>query len=143
MISVFITWRKCLIGIVAHLALCASAPTSFFLSHPQCGGMSLCAPSAPRDLLIRPLRSSRTKQRTSIHHISSTVSFFFFAIFSFFQFSLLFLEWPTTTTPRKNGQAIAPVARAARPVDTKFQESSHHVNDAFVLRLLRSRLQID
>ena len=104
MISVFITWRKCLIGTVAHLALCASAPISFFLSRPPCGCMSLCAPSEPRDLLIRPLHSSRTKQRTSIHHISSTVSFFFFSFCHFSNFPSFFLEWPTTTTPRKNGQ---------------------------------------
>ena len=108
MISVFITWRKCLIGTVAHLALCASAPTSFFMSHPQCGGMSLCALSAPRDLLIRPLHSSRTK--TAHIHSPCFIDCFLFFFSCFCHFSIFpsfFLEWPT----RKNGQAKEAHAR--------------------------------
>ena len=46
---------------------------------PHCGGMSLCALSAPRDGLIRPLHGSRTKQRASIHHISLTYLLLFFS----------------------------------------------------------------
>ena len=38
--------------------------------------------------------------------------------------------------------SLTPV-QVARPVDTKFQESSHHVRDTFVLRLSRCPLQID
>ena len=54
---------------------CASAPTSFFLSYHTVVVCLLCALSAPRDWLIRPLffLGSRTKQRASIHHISSTI----------------------------------------------------------------------
>ena len=49
------------------LRKCAYFP---FLVLPHYGGLSLCARSAPRDWLVRPLHSSRTNQRASIHHIS-------------------------------------------------------------------------
>ena len=65
-----LTCRQCLIGTVAHLALCASAPTSFFLSCTVV--VRLCHSQHHVTDSIRPLHGSRTKQRTSIHHISST-----------------------------------------------------------------------
>ena len=65
-------WRKCLIGTVEHLALCASAPTFLSLCVSTLW-LSLCALSGPNDRLTRPLHGSSTKQRASIHNISSTL----------------------------------------------------------------------
>ena len=67
-----LTWHWCLIGAAAHLALCASAPVFLPSLCVSTLWLSLCALCGPHDQLSRSRHGSRTKQRASIHNISST-----------------------------------------------------------------------